>query len=216
MFELAAIFCTSFTVALSGALMPGPLLTVAVSESARRGVSAGPLLIAGHALLELVLVVAICRGLDVYLKMEGVMAVTALLGGTILLYFGIDMVRTAGRLSLRGNGEGIGGTGRNPVLTGALTSLANPYWILWWATFGLAYLMKIGGTGTAGICAFFFGHISADFAWYCIIAFGVSKGAALMKDGAYRMLIRACGIFLFFFGAWFLVSAKDYFLKSIS
>src|SRR5271157_4108973 len=70
MLEFFAIFTTSFTVALSGALMPGPLLTVTISESARRGYMAGPLLIVGHSVLELVLVTAICLGLDVYLKEE--------------------------------------------------------------------------------------------------------------------------------------------------
>ena len=39
-----AIFASSFVIALSGALMPGPLLTATISESSRRGFIAGPLL----------------------------------------------------------------------------------------------------------------------------------------------------------------------------
>ncbi len=216
MLEFAAIFISSFTVALSGALMPGPLFTITISESAKRGFRAGPLLMVGHALLELVLVIAICRGLDVYLKMDPVMAATALLGGLILLYFGIDMVRSAGKLSLSGDMAGARTGGRNPVLTGALTSLANPYWTLWWVTFGLGYLMKISGTGVAGVAVFFAGHIAADFLWYSLVSFGISRGTRVMRDGSYRVLIRACGIFLVLFGGWFLVSARDYFLKSVS
>ncbi|MFZ2448120.1 MAG: LysE family transporter [Syntrophobacteraceae bacterium] len=217
MFEFAAIFITSFTVALSGALMPGPLFTITISESARRGCRAGPLLIAGHALLELVLVIAVCRGLGVYLKMDPVMAATAFLGGFILLWFGIDMVRTAGKLSLARDIEGPSGAGGgNLVLTGAVASLANPYWTLWWTTFGLGYLMKISDTGAAGVAVFFTGHIAADFVWYSFISFGVGRGRSLMRDGAYRGLIRACGVFLVFFGGWFLVSARDYLMKSIS
>jgi threonine/homoserine/homoserine lactone efflux protein len=52
MIEMAAIFGGSFALALSGVLLPGPLLTVTISESARRGFKAGPLLITGHGLLE--------------------------------------------------------------------------------------------------------------------------------------------------------------------
>ncbi len=53
---LAGVPVSSFVVALSGALMPGPLLTVTVGEATRRGFWAGPLIILGHGLLELTLV----------------------------------------------------------------------------------------------------------------------------------------------------------------
>ena len=42
MLELAAIFGGSFVLALSGVLMPGPILTMTVAESAKRGAKAGP------------------------------------------------------------------------------------------------------------------------------------------------------------------------------
>ena len=51
---LLTIFVSSFVIALSGALMPGPLLTATISESSQRGFITGPLMIAGHAILELV------------------------------------------------------------------------------------------------------------------------------------------------------------------
>ena len=146
--------------------MPGPLLTVTISESARRGYSAGPLLIVGHSILELALVTAICLGLGVYLKAAPVMAATALFGGSILLYLGIQMLRTAGRQSIQAEARAARRRAATPVITGALTSLANPYWTLWWATFGLGYLMRISGKGLPGIAVFFAGHIAADFAWY--------------------------------------------------
>ena len=196
--------------------MPGPLLTVTISESARRGYIAGPLLIAGHSILELALVAAICLGLGVYLRAAPVMAATALLGGSILLYLGVQMLRTAGRHSIQARSQGAAALCRKPVITGALTSLANPYWTLWWATFGLGYLMRISGKGLPGIAVFFAGHIAADFAWYTMVSFGVSKGAAIMGDRTYQTLIRACGVFLVLFGGWFVVTAKDFFLGLVS
>ncbi len=196
--------------------MPGPLLTVTISESARRGYIAGPLLIVGHSILELALVAAICLGLGVYLKAAPVMAATALLGGSVLLYLGIQMLRTAGLQSIQARSQGVAAPGRTPVITGALTSIANPYWTLWWATFGLGYLMRISGKGLPGIAVFFAGHIAADFAWYTMVSFGVSKGAAIMGDRTYQTLIRACGVFLALFGGWFVFTAKDFFLGLVS
>jgi threonine/homoserine/homoserine lactone efflux protein len=44
MTKRAAIFTTSLMVCFSGALMPGRLLTVIISQSAQRGFWQGPLL----------------------------------------------------------------------------------------------------------------------------------------------------------------------------
>ncbi|MDY0038845.1 MAG: LysE family transporter [Desulforhabdus sp.] len=211
MFEITTIFAASFTLALSGALMPGPLFTITVSESARLGFKAGPLLMIGHALLELVLVAAVIQGLGTYLKLPSVIGVIALLGGLLLVYMGADMVRSAGKLSLTNqSAAGDGSYGRHPIVLGILGSLSNPYWVLWWATIGLGYLVTATEFGYLGIAVFFVGHIAADFAWYSLISLGISRGKTFLKDTGYQYLIRACGVFLFCFGGWFLLSAKSY------
>ena len=213
--EVPAIFAGSFVLALSGALVPGPLFTFTISESARRGFRAGPLLITGHALLELLLVIVVIQGLGVYLKMPLVTGIIALLGGLILIYFGIDMVRTAGKMSLVMEVEGTPGPAApHPILMGMITSLVNPYWILWWATVGLGYLVAAMKFGTLGVVVFFLGHIAGDYAWYSLVSFGVSKGRSFLKDNGYRVLIRICGVFLCSFGAWFLFSARTHLMNT--
>jgi threonine/homoserine/homoserine lactone efflux protein len=214
-FALAGIAGTSFTLALSGALMPGPLLTVTVTESARRGVRAGPLVITGHAILELLLVVAVIKGLGPILKIPPVIGTISLLGGIILLAMGIDMVRKASTLSLQQEavpkGRKVFG---HPLILGFVASLANPYWIIWWVTIGLGYLTTAGHLGLPGILAFFLGHITADYGWYILIALGVSRGKSIAPDRGYQVLIRCCGLFLVGFGCWFLTSAYGYFARA--
>jgi threonine/homoserine/homoserine lactone efflux protein len=217
MLELAAVFGASFTLALSGALMPGPLFTITISESAKCGFKAGPLLMIGHAILELLLVIAIIKGLGTYLQLPPVLGVIALLGGILLLYLGTDMVRSAGRLSLQSGSEDLAPRhGKHPIILGIMASLANPYWTLWWATIGLGYLATAMKFGYAGVAAFFLGHIAADFAWYSLLSFGMSRGKAFLKDAGYQRLIRVCGVFLFCFGGWFLFSARNFLIDSMS
>ena len=215
MLELTAIFGGSFALALSGALMPGPLLTVTVSESVRTGFKAGPLLITGHALLESLLVIAIVLGLAPFLKAPLVMGIIALVGGGMLLWMGVDMVRSAGGLSLKK--ERVSNPSRataHPVLIGILASISNPYWTLWWATIGLGYLVAAMKFGFLGVAIFFAGHITADYAWYALISLGISRGKRLLKDKTYQIMIRICGLFLVGFGAWFLFSARGYMAKA--
>ncbi|MFA6448673.1 MAG: LysE family transporter [bacterium] len=208
------IVITAFMLALSGALMPGPLLTVTVADAARRGMSTGPLLILGHAVLELALVVAVVFGFGAFLKQPPVMAVIALAGGCVLLWMGSSMVRSASGMSLDTETKS-SALKMHPSLFGILASVSNPYWFLWWATIGLGYLITSLKAGWIGAAAFFIGHISADFLWYCAVAWGVSRGRKILRQNVYQWAIRVCGVFLFCFGGWFLWTSFAY-LKKLS
>jgi threonine/homoserine/homoserine lactone efflux protein len=89
---LAAIFATSFGVGFTGALMPGPLTTVAVRESMQRGFWAGPLLAAGHSLIELALVIGLALGLSRFLVEDPVKAGVGIAGGLFLLWIGLHIL----------------------------------------------------------------------------------------------------------------------------
>lgn len=103
------IFATSFVVGLTGAMMPGPLLTLTVAESARHGFRAGPLLILGHGILEAALIVALTAGLAAVLVRAEVTAVIASVGGAFLIWMGYaitrDALRGRVRLAVAGGGK---------------------------------------------------------------------------------------------------------------
>ncbi|MGE5453909.1 MAG: LysE family transporter, partial [Methylocystaceae bacterium] len=207
--SLLALLGTAFMVGLSGALMPGPLLTVTITETARRGFRVAPQLMLGHALLELVLVVALVTGLAALLAYEAVSGVIGLIGGAFLLYLGWGMVKEAyqGTLSLTtaaSEDQAIMGTGLHPIITGAVVSLSNPYWSLWWVTVGLGYVTIALGKGTAGVAAFYSGHIMADFAWYMAVAGAVAGGRKFLSNSVYRAVIGVCGLFLLGLGLYFI------------
>lgn len=201
---LVVIFFSSFMIALSGALMPGPLLTITVSEATRRGVVAGPLMILGHGILELLLVLALLSGLAPFLQRDDVFVAIALAGGGILLWMAISMFRSLPGLSLDFS---VGERRRqNLIVTGIVFSLANPYWLIWWASIGLGYIVYSVQFGAPGVISFFAGHILADLAWYGFISFGVAKGRHYFSDRAYRGLIGGCAAFLLLFAGYFLYS----------
>lgn len=208
--ELATLFFTAFVVGLSGAMMPGPLLTVAIGESARRGFVAGPLLVLGHGILELALVVALALGLSAWLSVPAVGRAIALVGGAFLVYMGWGMAKEAwqGKVEL-GVNPGLGNPspgsrGLHPVLAGVLVSLSNPYWSLWWATVGLSYIVLSLKQGVPGLASFFAGHISSDLVWYSLVAAAVAGGRRFLSQGVYRAILVACGAFLVFLGASFI------------
>ncbi|HZK18439.1 MAG TPA: LysE family transporter [Clostridia bacterium] len=206
--ELIYIAGTAFVVAFSGAMMPGPLLTVTITETVRRGFIAGPLLILGHGVLELALILALVFGLAAFLTLDIVGKLVALIGGAFLIWMGFGMARDVyrGRISLeiiRGDQRAGGPRGMHPVLAGILVSLANPYWILWWATIGLGYITLSLKQGTAGVASFFGGHIMADLIWYSLISAAVVGGGRMLNVKVFRAVILVCGVFLVFLGGSF-------------
>ncbi len=205
MLDLIAIFGTSFVVALSGALMPGPLLTVTISESARRGAWAGPQLIAGHAVLEFVMVAVLLLGVGPYLQTDRAFIIIAFCGAAMMLWMAAGMFSSLPEMTLVAPAEGGREIG-HPVAAGIVMSLANPYWLVWWAAIGLGYVTYSMTFGWAGILCFYTGHISGDMAWYTVISVSISRGKNYINDFVYRIMIGMCAAALAGFALWFIYS----------
>lgn len=220
--EVVGLFVTAFIVGLSGAMMPGPLLTVTIGETARHGIIAAPLIILGHIVLELLLVGALVMGLAGILNSSASQWV-AIFGGLFMLWMGWNMVRDVfgGRISFPPTRDPVAQGVAEPkppllvnnesgwirarlIITGIFISLANPYWILWWATVGLGYVTLAAKSGTIGIASFFAGHAFSDLAWYIMIGVVVSGGRKFLNDAVYRGILVACGVFLFGLGGYFI------------
>ena len=202
--KLTAIFISSFIIAMSGAMMPGPVLTVTISESTKRGFLAGPLIVLGHGILEISLLVLLVLGFADLINNPKFLGVVGIAGGIVLLWISFGMLKGIKqlRLDLTSGKSAWGG----PVIAGILTSLANPYWIIWWATIGLSYVIISMKFGFIGLAVFFTGHILADLLWYSTVSLFVSRGKKHISTKIYRGIIGSCAIVLIFFGIYFGVS----------
>jgi len=202
--NLFFLYVSAFVVALSGAMMPGPLLAVTLGYSPRYGWTFGPLAILGHAILELGLISMIFLGAGPVLKSHFVQAAVGLAGGLILAWMGWGMGKLARSDQGKDGGESISMGGRGPVFLGIVSSVSNPYWTLWWATVGLAYLTVAAKSGPAGITFFFLGHISGDLAWYTLVSWGAARGMKVTGTRLYSIILGICALVLLILGLWFL------------
>ncbi|MBN2168704.1 MAG: LysE family transporter [Actinobacteria bacterium] len=202
---LFGLFLTSTVIALSGAMMPGPLFSVAVSESYKRGFWAGPLLIAGHLIPELALAVLFTVGLNQFLNNATVVGATGVVGGAFLLWLSLKIFLEVKRgivMDLNDKKEVIWG----PVVAGLWASVSNPGWIIWWATIGAGYIIKSLEHGIAGLVFFFAGHILGDLAWYSVVSFVVSRGRGRINEKVYMIVLYVCALLVAVFAAYFIVS----------
>lgn len=205
--SLQAVFLFSFLAAIGAVVSPGPVSAAIVSQAPRRGWLAGPLVAAGHSILELAIVVLIAFGLSAGLARPGIQVAIALFGGLLLIWMGGKMAWDAwqGRTRLPGQaGEPQRMSSRQLVGLGMVATISNPFWYAWWVTVAAGYLSEARALGLAAILAFYVGHISADFAWDTVLSTVVGGGRRWLTDGLYRGLIMICGGFLIYLGLAFL------------
>lgn len=206
-----AIFVAAFGVALSGALSPGPLLTVTIAESARGGAWTGPKLIAGHAVLELALVLALLFGARAFFDETAFLLAISAFGAVFLVWMGLSLLaRVRRHEAAPWPDQETAKPGLSPFVLGILASLANPYWTLWWITIGVGLLLPALSLGGTGFAAFFAGHIGADFLWYTLVSSAVARGRRILSETFYRRLMTGCGLFLLGLAAYFTYAAVGF------
>lgn len=221
--EFWLIFSFSFLVALTGAMSPGPLLTYTIIKSAqtnRRGYLMGLWIITGHAILEMGIIILLLFGFSFVLKNIAVVRIIGVSGGLILILFGASIIRDIFNGNISTNflnsldepnkdpglieNKGI----ENPVIGGIMVSMSNPYWWVWWATIGFAFMIQfnISFKNWAKLLAFFLGHEAGDLIWYLLVSTLAFFGLRRMNRKAYYGILMFCALFMVLFGIYLGIS----------
>ncbi len=202
---LIGIFFSSMLIGLSGAMMPGPMFTVCVAESYKKGFWAGPVMVVGHAIPEIVLAVLFSIGLNKFLDDKTVVGVIGIVGGLFLGWLAVKIfveVRRGVTVDLTTKKD----VGWGPLIAGIWTSVSNPGWIVWWATIGARYILLSLNHGIIGVVFFLVGHEMADLVWYGTVSFLVSRGRGRISDRIYHGVLYACSFLVLVFAVLFLIN----------
>jgi len=222
---LWVIFSLSFVTSLSGALMPGPMLTYTIARTVQSGSEGwllGPRVVIGHAALEAVLLLGLVLGVVEFLHAPVATKIIGLAGALLLGWMGVGLIREAakgGALDLgartrssRGPDATVGVTRLGPSLAGTVVSLSNPYFWIWWITIGSAFLVRFDVTLARwqSLLAFYIGHELGDFGWYAAVSTVLHLGGRRIPRGVTTVILGACGVVIIGFGAW--LGASPFFL----
>lgn len=209
--ETVLFAITSFGVGLSGAIVPGPMLTVTISDSIKNGFKAGPLIILGHFITEIAMMIIIMAGLGWIIGSQAAIFYIGIFGGVALILMGYDIFRQDKTLSyLKDKDNQVHKYGS--IMGGIITSLSNPFFYIWWATIGCAFMFKgMELAGLVGLMGFVIGHWSADLSWFSIISFFSSRGTKLMHEKTYKSAMTICAVFLVSLGIYFILSQLNIF-----
>ncbi|MFH1722604.1 MAG: LysE family transporter [Candidatus Altiarchaeota archaeon] len=200
------LFWMGFSIGLSGALIPGPLLVYTINESLRKGRWTGLVVILGHTLVEVLVVLLFIYGLLEIIDSTTIFSTVSILGGIFLFYTSYELLKEAnlGKPDLELKKKFAYPT----VVGGILFTVLNPSFPLWWVTVGSRMLLEgLRQADMLGVWVIVAGHWLADFGWYIAVGFTASnQKETLMEKGWIKTLKKVMAAFLTVIGVYFLLS----------
>ncbi|MCS7114718.1 MAG: LysE family transporter [Nitrososphaerota archaeon] len=198
MLEVLALLLLGFTVGLSGAVIPGPLLAFVIFDSARKRKVTGQFIIAGHALWEALIIFLILFGLG------GVMLQYKLfiyiIGGGVMILMGVLMVKGKDEVKIESSKV------NSSMLGGVFYTAFNPTQPPWWASAGLALLLQgYELIGNIGVLTVTIGHWLADLAYYTLISYLICRYGRFIIPKQ-RWIKLALGLFVALLGVYFIMN----------
>jgi len=205
---ILTLIMISFVAALIGAVIPGPVFAVTLTESVRRGSLAGPLIAIGHFMVEAAIIFLAFFGLGNLLKLEFTRISLGYLGGLALILMGIYFLLSSRKIQYNERKkQNLGFLSHGPILAGFLASLSNPYFFLWWVSPGFPLMYKsIEIAGLIGFVCFYVGHCAADLGWFGFVSFSTSKSKKILNEKRVGWIVVGGAFFLIILGFYFIYS----------
>jgi threonine/homoserine/homoserine lactone efflux protein len=191
-------------VGFSGAIVPGPMLTVSMTEAIKKGYRAGTSVVFGHVIAENGMIVLLALGLSQIIGLKAPFIAICIIGGAFLVFMGVNLIKSGQRNASIKITEEEPKFVHGPIYGGLITSVSNPYFFMWWFTVGATFVFEgLRLAGLVGLAAFLIGHWASDFSWYGFVSFCTDRGTAVAGDKAYRFILIGCGVFLSLLGLVF-------------
>ena len=194
------IILSVIVISLSGVMMPGPMFAVTLAKS-YKSPWAGAQISLGHAVIEVPLILLIYFGFARFFENSIVQFVLSLLGGAMVIWLGVGLFRARANVVEKGKDLPY-----NAFVAGILMSALNPFFLLWWATIGSMLIMKFFDFGAIGLSTFTVAHWLCDLVWLSFVSVLIYKTRTLWGKKFQQGVFIACGLLLFGFGGWFVVS----------
>ncbi len=187
-------------ISFSGVMMPGPMLAVTLAKS-YRSPWAGVWISLGHAVIEVPLILLIYFGFAQFFQVTVVRLALSVAGSGMIIWMGVSMFRARSEVARKRKDLPY-----NAFAAGILTSVFNPFFLVWWATIGSMLIMRILEFGTMGLIVFTMVHWLCDLTWLTLVSNVIYRTHAFWNQRVQEWLFIACSLLLVGFGIWFLVS----------
>jgi len=201
------ILLSVIVISFSGVMAPGPMFAVTLAKS-YKSPWAGTWISIGHAVIEVPLILLIYFGFARFFENSTVQFILSLVGGGMIIWLGVSMFRIRTEVVQKGKDLPY-----NSFTAGIITSVFNPFFLLWWATIGSMLVMRFLDFGITGIVIFIIVHWLCDLIWLSLISILIYRTHTLWGLKFQEWVFIACSLLLVGFGGWFMISGIQSWLR---
>lgn len=166
------------------------------------------MIVVGHFIVEILVMIIVITGLGWLLGSNLAVFLIGTLGGIMMMIMGYRIFSSSTTLNDIDMEDNLT-KNYGPVVDGIITSISNPFFFIWWATIGWAFMLKgFELAGLLGFIAFVVGHWASDMGWFGAVSYFTSRGSRVMTENHYKLIMNVSGIFLIILGIYFVLSAQ--------
>lgn len=201
--DILSFVVTVIILTASGALAPGPLFIQTITQGTKTGARSGLIFSLAHTLVEFSVIMLLAFGLLAVRNEPIIREGIGLLGGTVLIVFGVYQIRDS--LTKKQVETKQETSTHRLFFIGIIFTALNPYFIIWWLTVGSnLILLALELAALAGVVFMFLCHVWMDYVWLTAVAYFSKKGVNALGSRWYRALVGLFGVILIYFGVLFI------------
>jgi threonine/homoserine/homoserine lactone efflux protein len=196
MSDASGILSTGMVLGLSAGLSPGPLMTLVITETLKRGFPAGARIAMAPLITDAPIIVGSLLVLASLAHAMAVVGGLALLGGGYIAWLGYANLRFSGAVAAAPSGA-------SQLRMGVVANLLNPNPYVFWLTVGGPLLFRAARDRLAVAVLFlalFYGLLIGS---KLVVAVAVGRSRHLLRSRTFIWVIRSLGILLIVFAGFF-------------
>lgn len=193
----SGLFTSGIVLGLSAGLSPGPLMTLVITETLKRGIPAGARIAAAPLITDPPIIAGSLFLLAAMAHAMQLVGGIAMLGGLYIVWLGVENIRFNGAFAESAP------SGASQLRKGIVANLLNPNPYVFWLTVGGPLILKTAQTGWPAATLFlvlFYGSLVGS---KLLVAVIVGHSRQFLRSKTYIWIIRSLGVLLIVFAGVF-------------
>ncbi len=194
---------TGFILGLSG-LIPGPLLTLVISETLKHGPKEGIKIAASPLITDFPIILVITLIMSKLPETDTILGLIAFSGSIYLIYLACES------LSFKGVDPEVSGSPMHSIKKGIIANFLNPSPYVFWFTIGAPTIIKAYDESLSYALLFIIVFYSVLTGSKVVVAVITGKAKNFLNSKSYVVIIKSLGALMLLFAIYFIKNGLEY------